>query len=398
MFTTRPDTLFGATYMVLAPEHPLVDGIVANEWPDATRRSSGAASSALDVLAGGGRRGRTASSRRRRRELERQAEGKEKTGVFTGAFAINPINGERIPIFIADYVLMGYGTGAIMAVPGHDERDFEFAEEFDLPISVRTRAAGRDDVRRARRTWATGRAINTAFLDGLPSTRRRQQIIEWLEETGDGAGRINYKLRDWLFSRQRYWGEPFPIVYDENGLPVALPESMLPSSCRRSATSSPASSPTTTRACPSRRWRAPSDWVDGRGSTSATGTKTYLRETNTMPQWAGSCWYYLRYLDPDNENAIVDPEVERYWMRRPRRAVSTSTSAAPSTRCCTCCIARFWHKVLFDLGHVSTPEPFAPAVQPGVSPRTSTSTSGGCTSQRRRSRSATAATSSRGSR
>ena len=380
VFTTRPDTVFGATYMVLAPEHPLVDEITANEWPDDTIVSDWS-SNAIDSWKGiFGITDPPPEAVRRYREfaeaksdLERQTETREKTGVFTGSFAINPLTGQRLPIFMADYVLMGYGTGAIMAVPGQDERDWEFAEEFDLPI---IRTVQPPDGFEGDAYLGDGPAINSGFLNGLTVDAAKERIIEWLEENGVGSGAITYKLGDWLFSRQRYWGEPFPIVYDEHG-PVALPEAMLPVELPDISDFEPHTSndpnalpePPLTRAA---EWieveldlQGP-DWAGyGRGRT------TYLRETNTMPQWAGSCWYYLRYLDPTNEDRLVDPAVEREW------AEGTRANGGPKTGLVDLYVggvehavlhllyARFWHKVLYDLGHVSMPEPFQRLVNQG---------------------------------
>jgi leucyl-tRNA synthetase len=374
VFTTRPDTVFGATYMVLAPEHPLVDKITGNEWPydelwndldstplDAWKGIFGAVGTPAEAVA------RYREFAGVKTDLERQAEGREKTGVFIGAYAINPVNDERIPVFIADYVLMGYGTGAIMAVPGQDERDWEFAEEFDLPI-VRTVQPPPDFDGNA--FVGDGPAINSDFLDGLYVADAKARIIEWLEETGYGEGTVTYKLRDWLFSRQRYWGEPFPIVYDETGLPVALPESMLPVVLPEVTDFEPTTSddpdalpePPLARA---EQWVSveldlPGDTWRGYGG----GPKRYVRETNTMPQWAGSCWYPLRYLDPTDEDALVDPEVERFWASGTRVNGKEKVGLVDlyvggvEHAVLHLLYARFWHKVLFDRGVVSTEEPF----------------------------------------
>ncbi|MDQ1521520.1 MAG: leucyl-tRNA synthetase [Actinomycetota bacterium] len=374
VFTTRPDTVFGATYMVLAPEHPLVDKITANEWPDDEIWSDWE-SNPLDAWKGiFGAVGTPPDAVTRYREfasarsdLERQSEGREKTGVFIGAFAINPANEQKIPIFIADYVLMGYGTGAIMAVPAQDERDWEFAQEFDLPI-VRTVQPPDDFTGDAY--LGDGPAMNSGFLDGLDVTDAKARIIEWLEETGYGEGSITYKLRDWLFSRQRYWGEPFPIVYDETGLPVALPDSTLPVVLPEMVDFEPTMSDDPD-APPEPPLARVDSWVtvdlDLRGPAwrgYGLGPKTYVRETNTMPQWAGSCWYPLRYLDPTNEDALVDPDVERFW------ASGTRANGEPKIGLVDLYVggvehavlhllyARFWHNVLYDLGYVSTVEPF----------------------------------------
>lgn len=465
VFTTRPDTVFGATYMVLAPEHPLVDAIVPAAWPGGTRDAwkGGAGEASPREAVASYREQASAKS-----DVQRQAENKEKTGVFTGAFAVNPASGERIPIFIADYVLMGYGTGAIMAVPAHDERDFEFARAFELPVrdvvspapmaaiawffehvhephgfpigwdfaladfvalatgagyeraaftsvldTVRTRRrAGSDSAsdplvaapdmdspggigeRRGvvRSAWIesladilalgfdgasdlfrrgglcelrgaaiteSGVAVNSPPINGLHTHEAKGAITRWLTERGAGEHAVTFKLRDWLFSRQRYWGEPFPIVFDEHGLPVALPESMLPvelpelDDFQPEAMEDPSAPP-----------RPPlgraTDWV-GVELDLGDGRKHYRRELNTMPQWAGSCWYYLRYLDPGNDQRFCDPEVERYWMRGGGQSEQGGVDlyvGGVEHAVLHLLYARFWHKALFDLGHVSTVEPF----------------------------------------
>ncbi len=380
VFTTRPDTLFGATYMVLAPEHPLLDVIVPSQWPDATLAPD------LDdmpdewkgifgideVPAGAVRKYREFAASKS--ELERQAEGREKTGVFTGAFATNPTNGASIPIFVADYVLMGYGTGAIMAVPAHDQRDFEFAQELSLPITgvVRPPAGWlRDrglDAAAPAPTWPeayTGAGVGMASandgvsLDGLATADAKVRIGAWLDETGNGAPAVTTKLRDWLFSRQRYWGEPFPIVYDDDDLPVALPESMLPVELPEMRDFEPRILAEDDPSPPEPPLARAEDWVMITLDLG-DGERVYRRETNTMPQWAGSCWYYLRYLDPTNENTFCDPAVERYWMDGAGAhtgGVDLYVGGAEHA-VLHLLYARFWHKVLFDLGHVSTPEPF----------------------------------------
>jgi leucyl-tRNA synthetase len=354
VFTTRPDTVFGATYMVLAPELGLVDEIAANEWPPDTpvewRGTFGTDVSPIEAVEAY----RDYASKKT--DLERQAEGREKTGVFVGAYAINPVNDERIPIFIADYVLAGYGTGGIMAVPGQDERDWDFAEEFGLAI-IRTVQPPPDFDGRAY--LGDGPAINSGFLDGLNVEDAKRKITDWLEETNNGAGAVTYKLRDWLFSRQRYWGEPFPIVYDETGLPTALPESMLPVELPEMGDFEPRIVADEEETLPEPPLARAERWVTV-DADLGDGLKTYRRETNTMPQWAGSCWYYLRYLDPTNENRMVDAEVERYWMQgdTPSGGVDLYVGGAEHA-VLHLLYARFWHKVLYDLGHVSTPEPFA---------------------------------------
>jgi leucyl-tRNA synthetase len=356
VFTTRPDTLFGATYMVLSPEHPLVDQITTSEQREAVQAYRESVSNKSD--------------------LERTDLAKSKTGVFTGAHAINPVNNERIPVWIADYVLMGYGTGAIMAVPAHDERDFEFAQTYQLSVRrvvdppqawkqeqiqdyLKKHPDAKTSPEPGRSTvmipstllrllfTGLGTAINSGFLDDLPTAEAKAKMIDWLEHEGKGTRRVQYKLRDWLFSRQRYWGEPFPIVWtgdqpdilDESELPLMLPE--------------------LTDYQPSPEGLAPlakaKDWLnlpDGR-----------VRETNTMPQWAGSCWYYLRYCDPDNTQAAVDPAIEKYWLGD--HGVDLYIGGAEHA-VLHLLYARFWHKVLYDLGVVSNPEPFHKLVNQGM--------------------------------
>ncbi|HEV3452403.1 MAG TPA: class I tRNA ligase family protein [Acidimicrobiia bacterium] len=361
VFTTRPDTVFGATYVVLAPEHPLVDRIVPSDWPGATigdERSEVPPSwrgvFGADVEPGEAIR-RYRDFAVRRTELERQAEGREKTGVFAGAFAANPATGGLIPVFVADYVLMGYGTGAIMGVPGQDQRDWEFAATFDLP-RVRTVQPPPDFQGEAY--TGEGPAINSGFLNGLGVEDAKRRIIEWLEQQGAGEGTVTFKLRDWLFSRQRYWGEPFPIVYGEDGLPRGVRASMLPVELPeldefepRVVEDDDADTP------PEAPLARAEHWAEVELDLGE-GVRRYRRETNTMPQWAGSCWYYLRYLDPTNEDRLVDPAVERYWMTGgPSGGVDLYVGGVEHA-VLHLLYARFWHKVLFDLEHVSTPEPF----------------------------------------
>ena len=371
VFTTRPDTLFGATFMVLAPEHPLVDVIVpVDDWPEGTR----------DAWVSGGRLEMTPKeavdayrrSASRKSDVERQSEGKDKSGVFTGAFATNPVDGRAIPVFVADYVLMGYGTGAIMAVPGQDVRDFEFATKFDLPIirTVQPPSGHPDD----EAFTGDGPAINSAndeiSLNGLGVTEAKAKTIEWLQDKGFGEGTITYKLRDWLFSRQRYWGEPFPIVFDEAGNAIALPESMLPVLLPEVADYSPATfDPEDAQSTPAPPLARAQEWVNVELDLG-DGLKSYRRETNTMPNWAGSCWYELRYLDPANNDTLVDPEVEKYWMGKQAEAVVGAPVGALDPGGADLYVggvehavlhllySRFWHKVLFDLGRVSSEEPF----------------------------------------
>lgn len=366
VFTTRQDTLFGATYMVLAPEHELVERIIPAAWPDGTRPvwTGGHASPAEAVTAY--RKQAAAKS-----DVERQAEAKDKTGVFTGAYATNPVSGEQIPVFIADYVLMGYGTGAIMAVPAHDTRDFAFARAFEL--SMRCVVEPSDDRGTDASTWEDAFAsyeaklVNSAngeiSLDGLGVVDAKARITEWLKEHGVGEGTVNFRLRDWLFSRQRYWGEPFPIVYDEEGIAHPLPESMLPLELPEVEDYSPRTfDPDDADTQPETPLSRNADWVHvtldlGDGA----GPKKYRRETNTMPNWAGSCWYELRYLDPNNSEKLVDPAVEEYWMGpregQPTGGVDLYVGGAEHA-VLHLLYARFWSKVLHDLGHVSSAEPF----------------------------------------
>jgi len=355
VFTTRPDTLFGATYMVLAPEHPLVDAIVANSWPGcpaAWRGLFGADVSPPEAVA------RYREYAAKKSELERQSEGREKTGVFIGAYALNPTTREKIPIFIADYVLMGYGTGAIMAVPGQDERDWEFAQEFGLPV---IRTVQPPDGFEGGPYLGDGPVINSGPLNGLHVADAKRKMIEGLERGGWGKGTVTYKLRDWLFSRQRYWGEPFPIVYETDDRPLAVPESMLPVELPDIVDFAPHVSDDPD-ALPEPPLSRAEDWVFAELDLG-DGLRKYRRETNTMPQWAGSCWYYLRYLDPTNEDAMVDPKVERYWATGTRDGEPLAGAVdlyvgGVEHAVLHLLYARFWHKVLYDLGHVSTLEPF----------------------------------------
>ena len=357
VFTTRPDTLFGATFMVLAPEHPMVDLLASGAWPANTPPS----------WTGGNATPRDAVLAYRRvaelkTDLERQTEGREKTGVWTGATATNPVNGEVIPVFVADYVMMGYGTGAIMAVPGQDERDWEFAKRFALPI---VRTVQPPEGWEGEAYVGEGPAINSAndeiSLDGLPVAEAKATTIDWLEAKGLGVRTVTYKLRDWLFSRQRYWGEPFPIVYDEAGDPIALPDSMLPVELPEVDDYSPqvyAEDDVTSEPVPPLARKA--DWV-GVTLDLGDGPKPYRRETNTMPQWAGSCWYELRYLDPTNSERLVGPDVERYWMGPEHEGHSGGVDlyvGGAEHAVLHLLYSRFWHKVLHDLGHVSSSEPY----------------------------------------
>ncbi|MGW8485275.1 leucine--tRNA ligase [Streptomyces sp. NPDC055886] len=366
VFTTRQDTLFGATYMVLAPEHDMVERIIPAAWPEGTHPvwTGGHASPAEAVTAY--RKQAAAKS-----DVERQAEAKDKTGVFTGAYATNPVSGERVPVFIADYVLMGYGTGAIMAVPAHDTRDFAFARAFELPMRCVVQPS--DDRGTDPATWDDAfssydaKLVNSAndeiSLDGLGVVEAKARITEWLKEHGVGEGTVNFRLRDWLFSRQRYWGEPFPIVYDEDGIAHPLPESMLPLELPEVEDYSPRTfDPDDASAQPETPLSRNADWVNvtldlGDGA----GPQKYRRETNTMPNWAGSCWYELRYLDPNNDRQLVDPSIEQYWMGpregRPTGGVDLYVGGAEHA-VLHLLYARFWSKVLHDLGHISSAEPF----------------------------------------
>ncbi|HEV7853255.1 MAG TPA: leucine--tRNA ligase [Mycobacterium sp.] len=362
VFTTRQDTLFGATYMVLAPEHPLVEELTAADWPDAVnpRWTFGAATPAEAVAAY--RRSIAAKS-----DLERQ-ENKSKTGVFLGSYATNPVNGSQIPVFIADYVLVGYGTGAIMAVPGGDQRDWDFAREFDLPI-IEVVAGG--DISQAAYN-GDGEMVNSGFLNGLSVESAKEAITKRLEADGRGRARVEYKLRDWLFARQRYWGEPFPIVYDENGRAHPLPESELPVELPDIEDYSPVLfEPDDADSVPSPPLNKATDWVHVELDLG-DGPKTYTRDTNVMPQWAGSSWYQLRYTDPHNSEAMCDKENEAYWMGpRPSEHGPDDPGGVDlyvggvEHAVLHLLYARFWHKVLYDLGHVSSREPYRRLVNQG---------------------------------
>ena len=326
VFTTRPDTLFGATYMVLAPEHPLVLTITSAPQRESVDAYVSACASKSD--------------------MERGLD-KEKTGVDTGAFAINPVNGEKIPVWIADYVMMGYGSGAIMAVPAHDTRDCEFAQKFDLPILQVVQPPGDQD-------WQgctdPGTAINSGFLDGLKTKDAKKKIIHWLVENGQGEKKIQFKLRDWLFSRQRYWGEPFPLLWDkETGQHSGVPESELPLLQPEMEDFKPTGDP-----------RGPlincTDWINY--------SDKLQRETNTMPQWAGSCWYYLRYCDPDNTDHFISPENEDYWGNED--GFVDFYVGGKEHAVLHLLYSRFWHKVLNDLGQLKSKEPFKKYFAPGL--------------------------------
>ncbi|WP_313799454.1 leucine--tRNA ligase [Cytobacillus sp.] len=326
VFTTRPDTLFGATYAVLAPEHALVNEITTDD-------QRAAVDAYIEKI-------------QSKSDLERTDLAKEKTGVFTGAYAVNPVNGEKMPIWIADYVLASYGTGAIMAVPGHDERDYEFAKQFNLPI-IEVVAGG--DVQIEAYT-GDGEHVNSGFLNGMNKEDAIEKMIAWLEEKGIGTKKITYRLRDWLFSRQRYWGEPIPIIHWEDGTMEAVPEDQLPLIL-----------PKTTEIKPSGTGESPlaniEEWVNV--VDPETGKKG-RRETNTMPQWAGSCWYYLRYIDPKNTEALADAEKLKEWL-----PVDIYIGGAEHA-VLHLLYARFWHKVLYDIGVVHTKEPFQKLFNQGM--------------------------------
>jgi len=333
VFTTRPDTLFGATYMVLAPEHPLIPLVTSLEQRQKVESYRAATA--------------------RKSDFQRQELDKEKAGVFTGGYAINPVNGERLPIWIADYVLMSYGTGAIMAVPAHDQRDWEFAGRYQLPI--REVISGGDIARAAFTETARGTVINSTTpdgsfsIDGLVPADAIPKITAWLESRRQGEKAVNYKLRDWLFARQRYWGEPFPILWVD-GEPRPIPEEQLPLPL-----------PETHNFKPSGTGESPlanlTAWLN---TTDPASGKPARRETNTMPQWAGSCWYYLRFIDPQNSGQLVASEKERYWMPVDLYIGGSEHAVLHLL------YARFWHKVLYDVGVVSTPEPFKKLVHQGI--------------------------------
>ncbi|MEX2218042.1 MAG: leucine--tRNA ligase, partial [Phycisphaerales bacterium] len=345
VYTTRPDTIFGATFMVLAPEHPLVDEVLAAPPP-------GADADAIRAYV---------KEARSRSEVDRQAEGKDKTGIFSGLYATNPASDAQVPVWIADYVLMGYGHGAIMAVPGHDERDREFAERFGLPIREVVEAPADWRCAHPAATFTgEGVAINSAgasvSLDGLPTLDAKRRITEWLEEQGIGRRKVNYKLRDWLFSRQRYWGEPFPIVFDDHGNAYPVAEAALPVLLPEMEEFKPPESddPLPMLASAPRKWLRTTAGQAGVDPALLATQTPVTREASTMPNWAGSCWYYLRYIDPRNEARFAGEEAERYWMGE--TGVDLYIGGAEHA-VLHLLYARFWHKVLYDLGHVSTPEP-----------------------------------------
>ncbi|MFG3341576.1 leucine--tRNA ligase [Glycomyces sp. NPDC048151] len=354
VFTTRPDTLFGATYMVLAPEHPLVEALTAESWPAGV---PAAWTGGHDTPAGAVAAYRAQAAAKT--DVERQADAKQKTGVFTGGYATNPVNGETVPVFIADYVLAGYGTGAIMAVPAHDERDFAFAKAFDLPI--RQVISGEAPWDGESAYTSDGTAVNSGILDGLRVLEAKDRIVAWLAEHGRGEGATTFRLRDWLFSRQRYWGEPFPIVYDETGLPVALSDEHLPVELPEMDDFSPKTfDPEDADSAPEPPLGRAKDWVEVELDLG-DGPKTYTRELNTMPNWAGSSWYELRYTDPKAAEALADSANESYWMG-PQDSEDVGGVdlyiGGVEHAVLHLLYARFWQKVLFDLGHVSSREPF----------------------------------------
>ena len=362
VFTTRPDTLFGATYMVLAPEHDLVDALAAQTWPEGVdaRWTFGAATPVEAVAAY--RAAIAAKS-----DLERQ-ENKTKTGVFLGSYAVNPANGQQVPVFIADYVLAGYGTGAIMAVPSGDQRDWDFATEFGLPI-VEVVSGG--DVTEAAYT-GDGELVNSGFLDGMTVGQAKAAITDKLAADGRGWARVEYKLRDWLFARQRYWGEPFPIVYDADGRAHPLPESLLPVELPDVPDYSPVLfDPDDAGSEPSPPLAKATGWVNVELDLG-DGVQKYTRDTNVMPQWAGSSWYELRYTDPHNQDQMCAAENEAYWMG-PRPAEHGPDDpggvdlyvGGVEHAVLHLLYSRFWHKVLHDLGHVSSREPYRRLVNQG---------------------------------
>jgi leucyl-tRNA synthetase len=362
VFTTRPDTLFGATFMVLAPEHPLIDSIVPDQWPDGVPDAWRADQSDPATAVAGYRRAAATKS-----DLERQTEGREKTGVFTGVYATNPVDGRLLPVFVADYVLMGYGTGAIMAVPGQDERDWEFAARFGLPV---IRTVQPPEGWQGEAFTGDGPAINSSndeiSLDGLDVAEAKRTIIDWLQRKGSGRSTITYKLRDWLFSRQRYWGEPFPVVFDDEGRVHAVPDDQLPVELPDVPDYAPRTfAPDDATSDPEPPLGRVPEWVDVELDLG-DGPRRYRRETNTMPNWAGSCWYFLRYLDPANVDTFCDKENEAYWMGprgarddgRPDPGGVDLYVGGVEHAVLHLLYARFWHKVLHDLGYVTSEEPF----------------------------------------
>lgn len=365
VYTTRPDTLFGATFMVVAPEHPLLgqgeevaDKLPAS-WPEGTREAwtGGFANPQAAVTA---YRVEAAA----KSEAQRGEETREKTGVFTGLYGINPVNGQQVPIFAADYVMMGYGTGAIMAVPAHDDRDFDFAKKFDIDIITTISAPA--DFNTDEAAWTGDGVIENSAnseinLNGLNKKEAIAKIIAWLDEKKLGVPTTTYRLRDWLFSRQRYWGEPFPVVYDENGRVHALPEEMLPIRLPDMDNFEPRTfSAEDADSAPEAPLGRAEEWIEVELDLGE-GRKRYRRETNTMPNWAGSCYYELRYVDPHNDEKLIDTENEKYWMG-PRKDASTGGVdlyvGGVEHAVLHLLYARFWHKVLYDLGYLASAEPF----------------------------------------
>ncbi len=329
VFTTRPDTIFGVTYMVLAPEHALVDKITTDNQKEQVANYGEQASKKSD--------------------LERTDLDKTKTGVFSGAFAVNPLNGEEIPIWISDYVLISYGTGAVMAVPAHDQRDFEFASKFKIPIREVISISGKPVDKLKEAFEGHGYMLNSGEYDGLTNKEFTREILQMIEENDFGKALVNYKLRDWIFTRQRYWGEPIPVIHCQDGQTVAIPEADLPLILPEVESYEPSSdgeSPLANQ----------KDWV----MTSCNGSGSGKRETNTMPQWAGSCWYYIRFLDPHNDQEFASPEAINYWM-----PVDLYVGGAEHA-VLHLLYSRFWHKVLYDLGFVNTNEPFRKLINQGM--------------------------------
>ena len=364
VYTTRPDTLFGATYLVLSPEHPQVADLTAQVWDESTPESwrGGEATPAEAIAA----YQRAAAAKT---DADRQ-QSREKTGIFTGSYALNPATGVQVPIFIADYVLMGYGTGAIMAVPAEDARDWDFAKAFGLPY-IRTVQPPADHDEDAPFT-GTGVMINSSNaeidINGLEIDAAKAQVTEWLAGKGLATESTQYRLRDWLFSRQRYWGEPFPIVYDENGTPIALPDEMLPVQLPEVDDFAPRTyAPDDADSRPEPALSRNQEWTSIELDLG-DGPKTYHRETNTMPNWAGSSWYQLRYADPHNDERLVDPANEKYWLgpraSKPRGGADLYVGGQEHA-VLHLLYARFWHKILFDLGHISSSEPFHRLVNQG---------------------------------
>ena len=329
VYTTRPDTLFGATYMVLAPEHPLVEQITTEQQKQAVEAYREEA--------------------RKKSDLERTDLAKEKTGVFTGAYAVNPVNDEKIPVWISDYILISYGTGAIMAVPGHDQRDFDFAREFGLPI-IQVVSKDGSEYPLAEAEPEPGIAVNSGQFNGMPTDEMKTNIVAWLEERKIGEKAINYKLRDWIFSRQRYWGEPIPLIHCEQCGTVPVPYDDLPLTLPEVDSYTPTGTGESPLA-------AIDEWVQTSCPRCGGSAK---RETNTMPQWAGSCWYFLRYLDPRNDEMFASKETVDYWM-----PVDLYVGGAEHA-VLHLLYARFWHKVLYDLGYVNSPEPFTRLINQGM--------------------------------